>query len=194
MNGPPDLLRTIWTQPRPTMRWVQDHGDRGLWRWLLAAELATAAAPIVVPAGVLLPDRANLVPGGGHLGFFALLGLVASCVGFAALVAFGRILAGRRSVRDVLRAVAWGLAPVAAALPFSVLFVAGNPSLPGLVCQLVVAGSALWGFVLVAFTLAEAYEVPTERGVTILLGAATVGVIFAFATLFGLMYMAVSGD
>ena len=41
-HGPPDALRTVWTQPRATVRWILDHGDLRLSILLVAGAAAVA--------------------------------------------------------------------------------------------------------------------------------------------------------
>lgn len=183
----PDLLRTIWTRPRMTMRWVLDHGDGGLWAWLLAAE---AAVPLL-PIGILvLVDASRPADTGFYrsfLGFTAGLfaGFLATWLG--AILAVGRILAGRWATGDALRAVAWGLVPIASALPlapFAGISAFGGSMPGGPFFQLLIAGAAAWSFGLVSCTLAEAHRVSTPRGLTIVLVGSTLTLVLALVALF----------
>jgi hypothetical protein len=178
VSATPDLLRTIWTRPRATVRWVLAHGDRGLWPWLLTGALATAWTAFVLPPVLRL---ARDLPGPAWREPFALLlaalPLLSFGAGFAALLIAGRVVCGRFAAHATLRALAWGLVPLAAALPFALLLAAPRLGLPGIAAVIGLAGlavAAAWAFALVAAAVAEVHEIPTTYGIGLALAAGAV--------------------
>jgi hypothetical protein len=202
MTGKAHPLATIWTRPRATMRRVQEHGDRGLWVWLLTAALANEGSMFLLPsilgaASAKESDAAFIESVMVFLG--ALFLLVCGLVGSAALVHLWRRFAGPRPTRDVLRALGWGFVPLAATLPVTLAFIADRgPAPPGPIAELLLLGCTLWAFVLSACTLAEVHGVTTARGTAILLAVAAVtalvvlGPIFASGAFFQAVYNAIS--
>ena len=56
-HGMPDLLRVVWTMPRATIRWLLDHGDRGLW-----VALALCAALVQALSSTAMWPRPRCAP------------------------------------------------------------------------------------------------------------------------------------
>lgn len=183
--GPPDSLRTMWTRPRATVRWVLDHGDGGLWVALLAGGIAAwmihraAFAPLLfgLERTPLLLMPALVVEAGLA---FAVLALV--------VTGAGRALGGVSDLRNIVRALAWSGAPVAASTPFIAV-----PTLLGGEARwllLVVYALWLWSLGLAVFAIAEAHRFPVARATVVLvlgLGTATLAhglLVLALALLF----------
>jgi len=118
-QGPPDALRTVWTQPRATVRWILDHGDLRLSILLISAAAATA----VVADGSFVEARPEYAWWAwiASLAVGMSIGLVAWALGALALMYLGRILGGGGRWRELLVAIAWGQAPAAAGMPFALL-------------------------------------------------------------------------
>ena len=118
-HGPPDVLRILWTQPRASVRWLLDHGGLRLSILLVCGACATA---VVVLSSTLAPfvskDAWSWVAG---LAFGMAVGLCQWTVSAAFLVLVGRALGGVATWTELLIALAWGGAPVAAGLPFALL-------------------------------------------------------------------------
>jgi hypothetical protein len=173
-TGAPDVLRVVWTQPRATIRWMLDHEPPALAWWLVgAASLAAAIAD-----GALLDTDAAI---GRWAGLVELL--VALAVGYAAwwgaalvLVVFGRARGGAGTTRELAVAVAYGLAPAAASLPFALLkswsAAVDSPGSEALaaVCMYVLW---LWSLATVVLGTAEAHRFSAARAA--LCGLAAVG-------------------
>jgi hypothetical protein len=172
--GPPDALRTVWTRPRATIRWILDHGDRGLWVALLLGGAATwgihrAAFTPFAFAGL---HRVPLLVAPVHLVEAGLLFLALALV----VTGAGRALGGISGLHDVVRALAWTSAPIAASAPFVALaaLLDGGPAW----LLLVAAVLWLWAMVLAVFGIAEAHRFPAPRATLVLvLGLGTVAVL-----------------
>lgn len=180
--GPPDMLRTIFTHPRATMRWVLDHGDRGLWvllliPWLLAQGLSVASGAVRYFAS---PPSPLVSPAVAITGAVALC--AAGALGFtASLMIATRLMGGVARPAETLRAVAWGGIPVIAALPYLLASRWLDPAL------LPEAVAVLRGFqfvmgmlsaVLTVLTIAEANRLPWQKG----LAALALAVVFPIAS------------
>jgi len=180
----PDALRTVWSQPGPTVRWLIDDGTDRLWPFLVAGEIVSLE---------LFWDVVSVGTYGSILGewspLFLLIKLIAWTAAFAVLsgtaTIVGRLLNGRGSFRDVLVALAWGWVPGAAALPFVALAALARVFgqhhaatwllLPA--CLL-----AAWGFVSSARTVAEAQRINPLRGTL----AVALGIFLAYAPILAL--------
>ncbi|MEO6462607.1 MAG: YIP1 family protein [Candidatus Eisenbacteria bacterium] len=189
--GPPDALRTIWTRPRATVRWLLDHGDRGLW----------VAFVVVEVASITLLRLAVAPPSSGRLSRDLLdlsVLLVVPALAFLAWTFMstwiGRSLGGRAHARDVAFALAWGLVPVAASVPLLVLGAIAQSNgrvTSGRIAAAVALGLWTWGVVLAIRAVAEAHRFPVVRaGVTLwagfMLGMITLGwVLFGVLLLVG---------
>lgn len=161
--GPPDALRTIWTRPRATVRWLLDHGDQRLWWAFLVAEIGS------IP--LLRFAVAPPVPGSRtrHLLDLAVL-LVVPTLGFLVWTTMaawiGRALGGRGRWRDTAFALAWGFVPLVASVPFLVLgAVAQSFAQPatGVAMGVLALGLWTWGIVLAVRTVAEAHRFMAVR-------------------------------
>jgi len=165
-HGPPDALRTVWTQPRATVRWILDHGDLRLSILLIAA----AAAAAVVADGALVDPSPEF---GRWTWFYALVfgmttGLVVWALAAFALTHLGRILGGGGTWRELLVAIAWGQAPAAAAMPFALLKL-WSQSLDRpdseLIAALCVWFLWIWSLLITTLTVAEAHRFSFARAV-----------------------------
>ncbi len=197
--GPPDLLRTIVTNPRATRRWILDHGDGGVWVLFLLAAIATNVllGPVLVRVLSTDVDEAIefLTVAAPAMALLAavlapiLLGLVV-----VAATLFARLLGGRGSFLETARALAWATAPMVAGLPF--LLVASFAPLTTTWAP--PAALALQGllrlatFALFGLTLAEAQRLPTVRGFL----AAGLGfgmVVFLLLVLYAMLFALLMG-
>ena len=101
------------------MRWLIDHGGLRLSILLVCGASATTA--------VSEPTLADAFRSYGAWGWITalaiemLLGLVAWLLGALLLMGIGRALGGVAAWSEMLIAIAWGQAPVAAGLPFAML-------------------------------------------------------------------------
>ena len=187
--GPPDALRTIWTRPRATVRWVLDHGDHGLWAALLTVELASIA---LLRLAVAPPDSGRLrrdlldlavllvVPGFAFVAWTTLSAWI------------GRALGGRARWRDVAFALAWGLAPVAASAPLLALGAVAQSNqqvLSGRIAAVLALGLWTWGVVLAVRTVAEAHRFPVVRAGVALWAGFALGMVVLGWILIGLLFL-----
>jgi hypothetical protein len=181
---PPDALRTMWGQPRLTVRWLIDEGTDRLWPWLVAGEIVSLE---------FFWDVASVGTYGSILGEwspgFLALKLVAWTAAFAVLVGtatiVGRILNGHGSFRGVLLALAWGWIPGAAALPFVALAAAARLLGQHHAATWLLFGAlilAAWGFVSSARAVAEAHRINALRGAL----AVALGIFLAYAPILAL--------
>ncbi len=175
--GPPDALRTIVTRPRATVRWLLDHGDGGLWVYLLVGTLAFLTATITAA----MESSVGL----DHL-FLRAPGLVFRVVPVCALLLLillggmmlaGRILGGAARGKDSILAIAWGLIPLVAVLPFAIARALFESSLPGplasaLDCVAFAASLAAAG--LTVSTFAEGERFSWRRSVVALMLGVTI--------------------
>ena len=179
-HSSPDLLRILWTQPRSSVRWLIDHGGLRLSILLVCGASATAAV-----------SEATMVDSFRSFGMWAwvlalavemLLGLVAWVLGALLLLGIGRALGGIGAWSELMIALAWGQAPVAAALPFALLRAwsrslgNGNGELLSLLLLLVCYG---WALVTTTFAVAEAHRFSFARG---LLSMVVLAVLCSAAT------------
>ena len=165
-HGPPDALRTVWTQPRATVRWILDHGDLRLSILLVAGAAAAAVVADGSPADVALAFGrwAWIIT----LAIGMSIGLAAWALSALALTWIGRALGGGGRWRELLVAIAWGQAPAAAGMPFALLKL-WSQSLDRADSELLAALCMwlLWGWSLVITTLAvaEAHRFSFARAV-----------------------------
>lgn len=118
---PLDALRVVWTQPGLTLRWLLDHGDHGLWFLLLAGAAAAHEAYLrATPTAVRVTSLPRPVEYAGAVFLWVLLGLL---LGFL-LHRIGVAGGGSGRARDLRLVVGWSLAPLAASLPFVLLYAA----------------------------------------------------------------------
>ncbi len=165
-QGPPDVLRVIWTQPRATLRWILDHDATRLAPSLVIAASASAA----IADTSLLENDPTLGQWAGLVAFAATvaLGLVAWFVAALALTAFGRALGGAGTRRELLMAVGYGLVPAAASLPFALLRVwsrwldNASGELLAAACMTLLWG---WSIGLIVLGTAEAHRFSAARAV-----------------------------
>lgn len=188
-HGPPDVLRTVWTRPRATVRWILDHGDLRLSILLVCSAAATA----VVADGALLERTSDfgrwtwLV----ELAIGMLIGLGAWAIAAFALTHIGRVLGGVGQWRELLVAIAWGQAPAAAGMPFALLKLWSqtldrpDSELLSALCLFL-----LWGWSLFITTLAVAEAHRFSFGRAVVCAFALLGLYVALGTglhaLFGL--------
>jgi hypothetical protein len=164
-HASPDLLRILWTQPRSSVRWLIDHGGLRLSILLVCGASATAAV-----------SEATMVDSFRSFGVWAwvlalavemLLGLVAWLLGALLLLGIGRAFGGVGAWGELMIALAWGQAPVAAALPFALLRAwsrslgNANGELLSLLLLFVCYG---WALVTTTFAVAEAHRFSFARG------------------------------
>lgn len=187
--GPPDALRTIWTRPRATVRWLLDHGDRGLWAAFLVVEIASIAL-LRLAAAPLRPGRLSR-----DLLDLSVL-LVVPALAFLVWVTMstwvGRALGGRAHWREVAFALAWGLAPVAASLPLLTLGAIAQSNgqvASGRIVAALALGLWTWGVVLAIRTVAEAHRFPVVRAGVALWAGFVLGMIGLGWVLVGLLFL-----
>ncbi len=186
--APPDALRTVWSRPGETVRWLLDHPAGRLWPFLVAGEiLSFELAWDVATVGT----RGSIVDAWSPA--LLVLKLLAWITAFAALAVgttrAGRALGGTGSARSTLVALAWGGAPGAAALPFAVLAAVGRACgehglADGLLAFVGLLGA--WALGLVVRAVAEAHRIPGLRAAL----AVAVGLLFAGASLVALAWIA----
>ncbi len=165
--GPPDMLRTIFTHPRATMRWVLDHGDGGLWVLLLVPGLFGQGLSLAFSAVRDLASEPSPIVSPG----VAVTGVVGWCVaaalGFtASLMIATRLMGGVARPGETLRAIAWGGIPLIAALPYLLVSRWLDPALlPATVAVLrgFVFVMGLLSTVLTVLTIAEANLLPWRK-------------------------------
>jgi len=118
-HGPPDVLRILWTQPRASVRWLLDHGGLRLSILLVCGACVTA----VVASEASLAPFASMGAWSWVLGLSlgTAIGLFHWTLAAAFLTLVGRALGGVTTWTELLIALAWGGAPVAACLPFALL-------------------------------------------------------------------------
>lgn len=165
-HAQPDVLRILWTQPRASVRWLIDHGGLRLSILLVCGASATAA----VSEGTMIDAlRAH----GAWAWVIALaiemlLGVVAWLLAALLLLGIGRALGGVAAFTEILIALAWGQAPVAAGLPFALLR-AWSRSLGNadgeLLSLLVLLILYAWALVTTTLAVAEAHRFSFARGV-----------------------------
>lgn len=187
--GPPDALRTIWTRPRATVRWLLDHGDRGLWGGFVVVEIASIA----------LLRLSVAPPSSGHLWRDLLdlsVLLVVPALAFLAWTTMstwiGRALGGRARWREVAFALAWGLAPVAASVPLLVLGTIAQSNgrvASGRIAAALALGLWTWGVVLAIRAVAEAHRFPVVRAGVALWAGFMLGMITLGWILIGLLFL-----
>ena len=163
-QGPPDVLRLMWRQPRASVRWLIDHGGLRLSILLVCGASATGAV-----------SEASLVDLFQRFGSWAwvvdlavemLLGVVAWLLCAALLVWIGRALGGAGSWTELLIAIAWGQAPIAAGLPLALLRAwsrslgTGWPEVLAMVALFVLYA---WSLVTTTLAVAEAHRFSFAR-------------------------------
>ena len=165
-HAPPDVLRILWTRPRASVRWLIDHGGLRLSILLVCGASATTAV-----------SEATLVESFRAYGAWAwitalaiemLLGLLAWVLGALLLLGIGRAFGGVSAWSEMLIAIAWGQAPVAAALPFALLRAWSrslgnlNGELLAMLVLLVLYG---WALVTTSLAVSEAHRFSFARGI-----------------------------
>jgi hypothetical protein len=160
----PDLLRTIWIQPRATVRWLLDHGTPQLGVLIVSAASASAAVGDggFFDADPTLGRWAGVV----EIVWGIAIGLVAWWAAAAVLTGFGKALGGVGAMRELRVAVAYGQVPAAASLPFAILR-AWSHSLDNTGGELIAAACmlvlGLWSLGLIVFATAEAHRFSFAR-------------------------------
>jgi hypothetical protein len=187
--GPPDVLRTIWSRPRATTRWLLDHGDGGLWLVLLAVEIAsiTLLRLAVAPAFSGRPTRDLL-----DLSALLVVPTLAWLTWTTTTVWVGRALGGRGRWREVAFALAWGLVPMAASTPLLVLGAlaqANGQVTSGRITAFLALGLWTWGVVLAVRTVAEAHRFPVVRAGVALWTGFALGMVALGWVLIGLLFL-----
>jgi len=185
-HGPPDVLRIMWTQPRASVRWLLDHGGLRLSILLVCGVCATAVVVLSSTIAPFAPRDAWFWVAGLSIGM--VVGLLQWTVSAAFLVLVGRALGGVATWTELLIALAWGGAPVAAGLPFALLLL-WSRSL-GSTTSIVLCNAVLfvlYGWAIATKTLAvsEANRFTFARGVAC--SAALLGLIFLELTAFWLL-------
>lgn len=186
--GPPDALRTIWTRPRATVRWLLDHGDRGLWGAFAVIEISSIA---LLRLAVAPPSSGRL---SRDLLDLTVLLVVPALAFFAWTIMstwIGRALGGRAGWRDVSFALAWGLAPVAASVPLLVLGTIAQSNgrvASGRIAAAIALGLWTWGIVLAIRAVAEAHRFPVVRAGVALWAGFMLGMITLGWILIGLLF------
>ena len=164
-HGPPDVLRLMWTQPRASVRWLIDHGGLRLSILLVCG----AGAATAIADGALLESVERFSPWTWvvDLAIGMLLGVFAWLVAAALLVAIGRALGGVGTWPELLIALAWGHAPIAAGLPFALLLL-WSRSLDSanseVLCALVLFVLYGWSLATTTLAIAEAHRFSFARG------------------------------
>ena len=186
-HASPDLLRILWTQPRASVRWLIDHGGLRLSILLVCGASATAAV-----------SEAAMVESFRSYGAWAwvlalaiemLLGLVAWMLGALLLLGIGRVFGGVGTWSELMIALAWGQAPVAAALPIALLRAwsrslgNANGEILSLLLLLVFYG---WALVTTTLAVSEAQRFSFARG---LMSMLTLAILCTVAT--GLLWYAI---
>ncbi len=187
--GPPDALRTIWTRPRATVRWLLDHGDRGLWAAFLVVEIASIALLRLAAAP---PRPGRLSRDLLDLSVLLVVPALAFLVWVTMSTWVGRALGGRAHWREVAFALAWGLAPVAASLPLLTLGAIAQSNgqvASGRIVATLALGLWTWGVVLVIRTVAEAHRFPVVRAGVALWAGFVLGMIGLGWVLVGLLFL-----
>ncbi len=166
-DRPPDALRVVWTHPQLTLRWLLEHGDRGLWvllllaaivareafRWAGASQARLSALP--APVEFLLATV-----------FWFLLALFLAL----ALDVFGVALGGHGRYRDLRLALGWSATPLAASLPFVILYAFGLEAprpLPAEVASGIVTFLHLFSLVLLVACVREAHGLSWLKSVLV---------------------------
>ena len=179
-HAPPDVLRLLWTQPRASVRWLIDHGGLRLSILLVCGASATAA----VSEGLLVDTFRAYGPWAWvfAIAIEMLFGITAWLLGAALLLWIGRALGGAAAWTEMLIALAWGQAPIAAALPVALLR-AWSRSLGNLngelLSLLLLLLLYLWALATTTLVVAEAHRFSFARAViamTILVVLATAAV------------------
>lgn len=182
-HGMPDLLRVVWTMPRATVRWVLDHGDRGLWLPLaLGAALVQALSSTAMWGRIDLLGPASLprtIAIGWPLWFVAYL---VTALGLAQI---GQAFGGVGTISALRTAVAWGATPVSASLPFVVAWLYGIAianELLAVSMSVVAMVLWIWGAANTVFAVSEAHLFGTRRATftTLVYGAVVSGALLAF--------------
>lgn len=187
--GPPDALRTIWTRPRATVRWLLDHGDRGLWAAFLVVEIASIALLRLAAAP---PRPGRLSRDLLDLSVLLVVPALAFLVWVTMSTWVGRALGGRAHWREVAFALAWGLAPVAASLPLLTLGAIAQSNgqvASGRIVAALALGLWTWGVVLAIRTVAEAHRFPVVRAGVALWAGFVLGMIGLGWVLVGLLFL-----
>jgi hypothetical protein len=163
-QGMPDLLRVVWTTPRATVRWLLDHGDRGLW-----LPLAIAAALVQAISSTALWGRIDLL-GTGVLPRTLAIALpvwfIAFWVTVVGLAQIGQALGGVGTISALRTAIAWGAAPVSGSLPFVVVWlwgIANGHEFVAVSMSVVAMVLWIWGAVNTVFAVSEAHLFGTTR-------------------------------
>ena len=187
--GPPDALRTIWTRPRATVRWMLDYGDGGLWLALLTVEIASVA---LLRLAVAAQDSGRLRRDLLDLAVLLIVPALAFVVWTTMSAWIGRALGGRARWRDVAVALAWGLVPVAASVPLLALGAVAQVNdqvLSGRVAAAIALGLWTWGVVLAIRTVAEAHRFPVVRAGVALWAGFALGMVVLGWILIGLLFL-----
>jgi hypothetical protein len=180
-HAPPDVLRILWTRPRASVRWLIDHGGLRLSILLVCGASATSA----ISEGQLIGTFHTFGAWGWvfAIAIEMLAGLVAWLLGAMLLLWIGRALSGAASWKEMLIALAWGHAPIAAALPVALLR-AWSRSLGNvtgeLLALLLLAVLYFWALATTTMAVAEAHRFSFARAgiaMSILVILASVAVV-----------------
>jgi hypothetical protein len=164
---PPDALRVVWTQPRLTIRWLLEHGDGGLWALLLFGAVMAHEGFRLADAD---PGRVSTFPVVVEFLIATLFWYVLALFFACTLDVFGVALGGRGRFRDLRIALGWSLAPLAASLPFVVLYVFGLRAahpLPAEFASGVVSFLYLFSLTLLVACVREAHDISWAKSVLV---------------------------
>jgi len=189
--GPPDALRTIVTHPRATMRWLLDHGDGGLWVFLLVGALAFLTATITASMESSTSLSYVISPAPGLVFRAVPVCALLLLILLGGLMLAGRILGGVARGRDSILAIAWGLIPLVAALPFALARALLGSSLPGPLTSALdyVALAALLAAAgLTVPSFAEAERFSSRRSVAALMLGVTIACVVHLVTRLPIAY------
>ena len=187
--GPPDALRTVWTRPKATVRWLLDHGDHGLWVGFAAVEIASISLLrfAVAPPVSGRPTRDLL-----DLAVLLVVPALAFVMWTTMSTWIGRALGGRAHWRDVAFALAWGLAPLAASVPVLALGALAQTYgqvMSGRTAAAIALALWTWGIVLAVRTVAEAHRFPVVRAGVALWAGFALGLVALGWILIGLLFL-----
>ena len=187
--GPPDALRTIWTRPRATVRWLLDHGDHGLWAAFLVVELASIS---LLRFAVAPPSSGRLRRDLLDLAVLVIVPALAFLLWTTMSAWIGRALGGRGRWREIAFALCWGLAPIAASVPLLVLGAIAQSSgqvASGRILAAIALGLWTWGVVLAVRTVAEAHRFPVVRAGVALWAGFALGMVVLGWVLIGALFL-----
>lgn len=183
MVAPAHPITHIWLHPRETIRHVAGHDpEYGVLPLTLLAGASSASLELMTGAGDMGPG-----PAVSALLFAGpLWGLAALYVGGWLLALVGGGLGGRAAAVDIRAAIAWSNVPVIFGAAVAWLVLALVPGGLAMLPQAVLLGSMVWGYGILAASLAAVQHFSLRRAIGSMAAVAVLVAVVPLAILPGI--------